>query len=371
LRDAAQLWIDRLFYRERYNASLMLQPLSQATSSLLDLDQIAGIILPDLAETLHISHTAVFLRSTAENVYGMQAEHGGPGGLAPVFGMDHPIVSWLKGQKRILSKKTLDIHPIFKGMWKNEIDYLDAFPAELFIPLITKGELVGFLVVSPKQSAQSYTQDDELILSTLANQTAVVIENARLYDDLEATFIQTVGALANAIDMRDSYISSHSERIAQWAAEIARQMGCNTQEVQAIYWGGLLHDIGKIGIADSILNKPGKLDAAEWEIIRRHTILGAQIVSPIKKLANVAPFIEYSHERYNGSGYPYGLKGEKIPLGARIIGVVDSYSAMRDERSYKRPVSHEEAMAELRRNAGILFDPQVVSVFLAILENQK
>jgi putative nucleotidyltransferase with HDIG domain len=371
VRDAAQSWIDRLFYRERYNASLMLQRLSHATSSLLDLDQIAGLVLSDVAVTLHIGHVAVFLRRNTENGYCLQAEHGDPGSPPPVFGMDHPIVSWLKSQSRILSKKTLDVHPIFRGMWKNEIDYLDHFPVELFIPLTTKGELVGFLLVSPKQSTQSYTQDDELILSTLANQTAVVIENARLYDDLEATFMQTVGALANAIDMRDSYISSHSERIAEWAAEVARHLGCNAQEVQAIYWGGLLHDIGKIGIADAILNKPGKLDAAEWEIIRKHTILGAQIVSPIKKLADVAPFIEYSHERYNGSGYPHGLKGEEIPLGARIIGVVDSYSAMRDERSYKKPVSHEEAIAELQQNAGILFDPQVVSVFLTVLEDDK
>jgi putative nucleotidyltransferase with HDIG domain len=371
VREAAQLWIDRLFYRERYDASLMLQRLSQATSSLLDLDQIAEIVLSDVAATLHIGHVALFLRSSSENGYRLQAEHGSPSPSVPVFGVDHPIVKWLERQNHILPKKTLDVQPVFRAMWKNEIDYLDDFPAELFIPLTTKGELVGFLLVSPKQSMQSYTQDDELILSTLANQTAVVIDNARLYDDLEETFIETVGALANAIDMRDSYISSHSEWIARWAAEIARRLGCNAQEAQTIYWGGLLHDIGKIGIGDSILNKPGKLDAAEWEIIRKHTILGAQIISPIKKLANVAPIIEYSHERYNGSGYPHGLVGEAIPMGARIIGVVDSYSAMRDERSYKKPISHEEAIAELQRNSGILFDPQVVSIFLTILENPK
>jgi putative nucleotidyltransferase with HDIG domain len=256
-------------------------------------------------------------------------------------------------------------------MWKNELDYLEDFPAELFIPLSTKGKLVGFLLVSPKQSTEPYSQDDELILSTLANQTAVALENARLYDDLEATFMQTVGALANAIDMRDSYIGSHSEWIARWAAEIARRLGCSAQEVQAVYWGGLLHDIGKIGIGDAILNKPGKLDASEWETIRKHTILGAQIISPIKKLANVAPLIEFSHERYNGSGYPHGLRGEEIPLGARIIGVVDSYSAMRDERPYKKPASHEEAIAELQRNSGVLFDPQVVDLFVALLQNHK
>jgi putative nucleotidyltransferase with HDIG domain len=195
----------------------------------------------------------------------------------------------------------------------------------------------------------------------------VIIENARLYEDLENTFVQTVVTLANAIDMRDAYTSSHSQRIAEWAAYTARLLGCTTQEVQAIYWGGLLHDIGKIGIPDSILKKPAKLDASEWEIIRKHTIHGARLVASIKKLEDVAPLIEYSHERFDGSGYPHGLKGENIPLGARIIGVVDSYSAMRDERPYKKPISHEDAINELKINAGLLFDPEVVTTFLYVL----
>jgi len=254
-------------------------------------------------------------------------------------------------------------------MWKNELDYLNEFPAELLIPLNAKGELVGFIIAGSKRSMQRYTHDDEVTLSTLANQTAVVIENARLYEDLEETFVQTVVTLANAIDMRDTYTNSHSQRIAEWAAETARILGCPTQDVQAIYWGGLLHDIGKIGIPDAILRKPARLDESEWEIIQKHTILGAQLVSPIKKLANVAPIIEFSHERYNGSGYPRGLRGEEIPLGARIIGVVDSYSAMRDERSYKGSVGHQEAIDELQRNSGTLFDPQVVNAFLYVLKN--
>ncbi|HLO14401.1 MAG TPA: HD domain-containing phosphohydrolase, partial [Anaerolineales bacterium] len=368
IRDSAQLWIDRLFYRERYNASLMLQRLSQATTALLDLDKITKIVLSDVIETLHIGHAAIFIKHNSDNSFHLLAEQGTPKILAPVFGFDHPIVKWLMGENRILSNNMLGVMPIFKAIWKNELDYLNEFPAELFIPLNTKGELVGFIIVAPKRSTQSYTHDDEVILSTLANQTAVVIENARLYEDLEATFVQTVVTLANALDMRDTYTNSHSQRIAEWAADIARILGCNAEEVQAIYWGGLLHDIGKIGIPDSILRKPTKLDEREWEIIRKHTILGAQLVSPIKKLAEVAPIIEYSHERYNGSGYPYGLLGEEIPLGARIIGVVDSYSAMRDERSYKKPVSHKEAIEELKRNSGILFDPRVVNTFLYILD---
>lgn len=368
LRESAQLWIDRLFYRERYNGSLMLQRLSQATASLLDLDRIAQIVLSDLIETMHIGHAALFIKHTSDNGYHLLAEEGEPKSLTVAFSSDHPVVKWMVRENRILTKNVLSISPNFKAMWKNEWDYLNAFPAQLFIPLNTKGELVGFFIVGPKRSTQAYTHDDEVTLSTLANQTAVVTENARLYEDLENTFVQTVVTLANAIDMRDTYTSSHSQRIAEWAAYTARLLGCSAQEVQAIYWGGLLHDIGKIGIPDSILRKPTTLDASEWEIIRRHTIHGAQLVSSIKKLADVAPIIEYSHERYNGSGYPYGLEGEDIPLGARIIGVVDSYSAMRDERPYKKPVSLEEAIDELKRNSAILFDPVVVNTFLYVLK---
>lgn len=371
LRDAAQSWVDRLFYRERYNAGLMLQRLSQTTASLLDLNKITRVVLSDIAQTLHIQHAAIFIKQDSDNNFHLLAEEGTPKLPAPIVGFDHPVVTWMVQENRILSKNALDVSPIFRSLWKGELDYLNQFPAELFIPLNTRGELVGFIIAGPKRSTASYSHDEEVILSTLANQTAVVIENARLYEDLEATFVQTVVTLTNAIDMRDTYTSDHSQRIAEWAAEIARELGCSRQDVQSIYWGGLLHDVGKIAIPDSILRKPGKLEEHEWDIIRRHTLLGAQLVSPIKKLANVAPIIQYSHERFDGSGYPYGLKGEEIPLGARIIGIVDSYSAMRDERSYKQPISHEEAVAELKRNSGILFDPELLTIFLRVIDRDR
>ena len=367
LRDAAQTWVDRLFYREKYNASLMLQRLSRTTAALMDLEKIAKIVLSDVVETLHIGRAAIFIKSDPEGNFRLLAEQGAQKTPPPKFDLSHPIVRWLVRRNRILSKNDLAIRPIFRAMWSEELKYLNEFPAELFIPLATKGELAGFLMVGPKLSGQSYSFDDEVSLTTLANQTAIVIENARLYEDLENTFVQTVVTLANAIDMRDTYTSSHSQRIAAWAADIARVLGCTPQEIQDVYWAGLLHDIGKIGIPDAILNKPTHLVESEWEIIRKHTIVGARLISSIKKLADVAPIVECSHERLDGSGYPHGLKGEEIPLGARIIGVVDSYSAMRDERTYKKSIGHNEAVEELKRNAGILFDTQVVSVFLYLL----
>ena len=371
LRESAQTWIDRFFYREKYNAGLMLQRLSLATASVLDLGKVTMTVLSDIIETLHIIHAAIFIKDNSNGNYKILAEHGSRIKSAPVFDSDHPIVKWLAKNNSILSKNELGVKPIFKSIWSNEIDYINEFQAELFVPLSTKGDLVGFLIAGQKKSAQSYTFDDEIILSTLANQTAIAIENARLYEDLENTFVQTVVTLANAIDMRDTYTSSHSQRIAEWAADIARTLGASSQETQAVYWGGLLHDIGKIGIPDSILKKPSNLDESEWEVIRKHTILGAQLVAPIKKLADVAPIIECSHERYDGTGYPHGLKGDEIPFGARIVSVVDSYSAMRDERSYKKSMSHKDAMDEIKRNSGILYDPQVVNAFLYIVKDEE
>jgi HD-GYP domain-containing protein (c-di-GMP phosphodiesterase class II) len=253
-------------------------------------------------------------------------------------------------------------------MWQEEKDELERFNAELFLPLNSKGDLIGLLVLGKKLSSQPYTQDEQLVFSTLANQTAVAIENARLYDELRGSFVQSVIALANAIDIRDTYTNTHSQQIANWAAKTARHLGCTPEEINEIYLGGLLHDIGKIGIPDAILQKPTKLNGDEWKIVHTHPKLGASLISPIKKLAGVSPMIEFSHERYDGLGYPYGKKGEEIPLGARIISVVDSYSAMLDKRPYKEPYSSKKIIRELKQNSGKMYDPSVVEAFLIIIQ---
>jgi len=193
---------------------------------------------------------------------------------------------------------------------------------------------------------------------------AVAIENARLFIEMEDALLQTVDALATVIDLRDTYTITHSRQIANFAAHIARLLNCSTEEISAIYWGGLLHDIGKIGIPDAVLLKPAILDEKEWEIIHKHPEIGAQLVYQIKKLSNVAPIILYSHERYDGKGYPRGIKGEEIPLGARIIAVVDAYSAMITDRVYRSAMSINEAIQELKRFSGTQFDRKVVDVFI-------
>jgi len=371
IRNQIQLWIDRVFYREKYYAGKMLQRLSETTASLLDLDMLTTVVLREVMQELHIDRTAIMIKESESNHFQVIAELGGEQKILTGFRYSHPIVKWISQNNKTLRKKDLILNPIFKSLWVDERKELDKFQAELFIPLNSKGDLVGLLIVGPKRSLQPYSLDDQIILSTLANQTAVAFENARLYEELEETFIQTMSALANAIDIRDTYTSSHSQRIAKWAAATARYLGYSPEEVRTIYWGGLLHDIGKIGIPDEILRKPTKLNQLEWEIIKKHTIMGASLIAPIKKISDVAPIVEYSHERYDGCGYPYGKKGEEIPIGARIISVVDSFSAMRDDRPYKKPYSIEQAIDELKRNSGSMYDPKIVDAFLYILESNQ
>ncbi len=369
LRNYFQGWLDRIFYRERYHGGLMLQRLSQTTASLLDIKEISKIILWEVTDTLHIERAAIFVKHTSSGDFHLIAQSGLNATSTFDLREGHPIINWLSHRKQILTKHEWKNQPQFKSLWTKEREELEILDMLLYIPLHAKGNLVGILAAGNKRSGQAYSQDDRLILTTLGNQMAVAIENARLYEELESTFVETVVALANAIDLRDTYTSNHSQQIADMAAETARAMQCSPQEIDTVYWGGLLHDIGKIGIPDSILQKPGPLDEEEWDIIRQHPQIGADLVAKINKLTHIAPAIAYSHERFDGSGYPQGKQGYEIPLEARIIAVVDSYSAMVDERSYKPPMSPYAAIEEIYQNAGILFDPAVVEAFIQIAPN--
>jgi HD-GYP domain-containing protein (c-di-GMP phosphodiesterase class II) len=370
LRNLAQTWIDRIFYRDKYNAELMLQRLSRTTSSFLDIEKITHLILSEINNTLHIEHGAILVKNIESGDFEVIAEDGEKRHFPSGFRADHPIVTWMSRKNQPLLDRDISSIPIFKSMWGDEKEEMEKFNAEIFLPLNSKGELIGILALGKKRSSQPYTQDEQLIFSTLANQTAVALENARLYDELRGSFVQSVTALANAIDIRDTYTNTHSQQIANWAAKTARQLGCTPEEINDIYLGGLLHDIGKIGIPDTILQKPAKLNEEEWKIVHTHPKLGAELISPIKKMAGVVPMIENSHERYDGLGYPYGIKGEEIPLGARIISVVDSYSAMHDKRPYKEPYSREKIIKELKQNSGKMYDPRVVGAFLIIIQEK-
>ena len=250
---------------------------------------------------------------------------------------------------------------------------ISVLKSALVLSLKAKGkkEPTGCLLVGWKEKEGSISSETINTLQLLTAMLVNTLERARAQAELEDAFIQAVTALSRALDERDHYHGGHSERLSQWSEILARELGCSEEEIEIIKQAALLHDIGKIGIPDKVLHKPASLTEKEWEVIRQHPLIGARILRPLERLRPVAEIVEAHHERWNGSGYPHGLKGEEIPLGARIIAVLDSYSAMVDKRVYQDAMSHEQAVEEIRRGAGTLYDPRVVEAFLRVVDTFK
>jgi PAS domain S-box-containing protein len=248
--------------------------------------------------------------------------------------------------------------------------FLDLVQTLCLAPLRVGGRAIGLLVLGEACSVarEPFDADKLRLTAAIADQAASALHRAGLHTELEDAYVQTILALANAMDARDAYTAGHSQRLVNWAEAVARKLGCHEHEIESLHWATLLHDIGKIGVPDHILQKPGSLADDERAVIEHHPLIGERIVAPVKKLAHVASIIRSHQEHWDGTGYPDRLRGGTIPLAARILAVVDAYGAMTDDRVYRKAMSHEAAVAELRRCAGTQFDPQVVETFLEVIE---
>ena len=190
-----------------------------------------------------------------------------------------------------------------------------------------------------------------------------------VYSQLQRGIYQSLLGLANALEAKDVYTRGHSERVGALSRELALRIGLSTAEADIVARAGLLHDIGKIGIPEGLLRKPGPLTPDEWSIMRRHPVIGAQIVAPFEFFTNGAMVIRHHHEKFDGSGYPDGLRGTSIPLGARIVAVADVYDALTSDRPYRRAMPVDAALAELRAQAGHGLDGELVQVFVESMQH--
>jgi len=246
----------------------------------------------------------------------------------------------------------------------------EGFLSHIRVPLIVKGEVVGLLNTGAKRPS-AFTPENLSTLEKLASQIGVALENARLITNLEELFIGTVKSLSSAIDAKSKWTAGHSERVTKYAVQIGKEMGLPEKELKNLELAGLLHDIGKIGTVEAVLDKAGKLTDDEIKLIRQHPIKGAEILSPIKQLKDIIPAVKYHQEFYDGGGYPDGLKGEAIPLFARIIGTADAIDAMSADRPYRKGKPMNVIIAELKRCSGTQFDPKVADVFVKMAEGGK
>jgi putative nucleotidyltransferase with HDIG domain len=278
-------------------------------------------------------------------------------------------------QRALLVEHPLLIRLSEPDLGPSDRDYLTKHHIEMLylIPLRVESMPVGMIVIgADADSFRDFEREERIWISNMiADQSASAIFRARLSTSISENRLETVLALAKTVEARDEYTGDHSQKIADLAELAALRLGCAQNELVAIRWASLLHDIGKIGIPDDILLKPGPLDEDEWKIMKRHPIIGAEIVLKVSNLSYIADLIYSHHERYDGSGYPKGIEDDQIPLGARILAVVDAYSAMTDGRIYKAAISHRDALCELIKCAGSDFDPQVVDAFIGIFTNKE
>jgi putative nucleotidyltransferase with HDIG domain len=241
---------------------------------------------------------------------------------------------------------------------------------EFATPVNVRGSTKGLIFTGPKISAEDYNEYDQDMMMFIANSAGIGLENARMFKQLQITYVSTLKSLISIIEAKDAYTRGHTERVASYANAVASRMNLGEDERRRIVFGALLHDIGKVGVLENILHKDGALDSDEWEHLQEHPVVGARIVEKMEFLTGVSEIVRHHHESWDGRGYPDGIKGEDIPLGARIVTVADSFDAMTTDRSYRRALSVDEAVSRLEAAAGIQFDPWVVKIFVSYVRGK-
>jgi response regulator RpfG family c-di-GMP phosphodiesterase len=235
--------------------------------------------------------------------------------------------------------------------------------SHLAVPMMIQGEIYGVLHAFGKIKESGFDQQDLFFLSELTRRASLGLENNYLYESIFEVLMATLRSLVSTIEAKDPYTKQHSQRVTDLAVVIAKEMQCGPDQIDTLRVAGQLHDLGKLGVKDSILLKPGRLSKEEFDQIKTHPAIGESIIAPIGLLPDERALIRHHHERWDGKGYPDGLMGEQIPLLARILSVADAFDAMTSDRPYRAALSHRTGLDEIIRCKGTQFDPQVVEAF--------
>ena len=285
----------------------------------------------------------------------------------PLTREENLIIRVFKKQKPVIVRdvKAAGLNPA------NRI--LSDFRPSSFIvcPLIAEDKTIGILGVDRRGDERRVTFSDGEYVSIFANNIAAAIQRAGLYEELKTSYVSSVRALVQAIEEKDTYTRGHSERVSQMAVAIARVLGLPETEIEHLRFGSILHDVGKIGIPESIVRSPKPLTEAEFKIIQRHPLKGVEILQPISFIRDHMYLIRNHHERYDGRGYPDKLKGEDIPLGAQIVAVADAFDAMTSSRPYRKGMPRGQAAREIVKNIGTQFSKKVAEAFLSTLNGEN
>ena len=338
----------------------------QEISTLFKMEDIARCVVVNIVNILNIEKCAILLLDEETKELRVQYSVG----IAEDLANDTKIKKGESISGRVMeSGEHLLINNIEKDSWfktHNKEAYYQG--SLLSMPLSIKGKVAGVINVNNKKTGDSFGEDDVRILKSMSIQTSIAIQNANSYNEIQEGYLSTILALAEALDARDPYTYRHSANVTKYSVAIAKEMKLSDLEVENIRRGGLLHDLGKIGIKDEILNKPAKLTDEEFTQIKTHPAKGEEILKSLPFLKDVVRLIRHHHERPNGTGYPDNLPGYKIEIGAKILAVADAFDTMTSDRPYRKSIGLKKAVEELKRCSGSQFEPSIIEAFLKILE---
>ena len=381
-----------------------LELASKGMIKINDLNLLLKLLVRMLVSKFHVKHASVLLFEPEKNAYVLSAFRGQKEFSIPEefshLNEKNPLIKFFRNKEfksLVFERNVLVADDINRMIWRESIIEYGDGTKELLnkmavqmkvlnsfvcVPSYYKNQLMAVLLLGQKQDESSFEQAELDFFLALASDAAMAIRNAQLFRQLKKEinrnrqqYIQTIIVLSSTMEAKDAYTHGHTERVTGYAQSIAQKMAEEFESefpdnfFENLYISSLLHDIGKIGVPEAILNKNGKLTDKEYEVMMQHTIKGVEIVKPLTLPQECLGGIMSHHERYDGGGYPEGLKKQEIPIFASIIAVADAFDAMTSDRPYRKGRSQEKAIEEIKNNSGSQFDPKVVNTFLEIYEN--
>ncbi len=341
-----------------------LYEMSRALGSTLDLEVLLDSVLDSALRIFNVDSGYVMLRDKASGSLELRARRGMSATESDDRAVRSSMSEWVVRQGRpLIFNPSQDAPP------EEHIDSVTGALAALCVPLISNEGVVGSICVGSLDRSFRFNNDDVRLLSTIANHVTIAIGNIELFTSLQEAYLATVRSLAAAVDAKDPFTRGHSDRVATYSRAIAEKLELSTEQCTALEMAAYLHDIGKIGISETILLKPGRLEDGEMSEMKHHPLIGANILRPVAFPWPIVPVVRHHHEHYDGQGYPAGLKGEEIPLLARVLTAADAYEAMTADRPYRSGRTREQAIDEMHRCEGSHFDPRVVAAFMLALDD--
>lgn len=341
-------------------------------NSIRDFEELLNKILIELETLMNASASSVFIRDDKDEYLKFFTLHGGRDGLKM---LKIPLEGSVAGDVFKEGKVKIDNDVQSSGKYFKNADRISKFVTHsiLAAPLLVGNKCIGVIEVLNKRKEQGSMFDDfdKDMIKVFAAQAAVALENAILNKGMNDYFIGLIKTLSGAIEAKDQYTRGHTDRVSNLSSLIGAKLRLSRDSMETLRLSAILHDIGKIGVSEYILNKPGRLTEDEYLQIKEHVVIGAKILEPIRQFDKIRNAILHHHESFDGYGYPSGLKGDDISIESRIISVADTYDTLTTERPYKKALSKEAAIKEIERCTSTQFDPKVVAVFKKIIGDFK